>query len=104
MVDISVFSKNLIQKGFAKGYLKAMIELVEDNTITIEEAAEKVGMDIGSFENKMKKYQLHCYMDEVSTPYEENENPFPRTAEDEVFEQKIIKKYNLVLAEETDEE
>lgn len=101
---MSVFSKYLLQKGLAKGYLNAMIELVEDNTITIEEAAEKVGMDIGSFEKEMKKYQLHCYMDEVSTPYEENENPFQRTKEDDAFEEKMIEKYGLVLSEGIKEE
>ena len=43
-------------------------------------------------------------MDEISTPYEDVENPYSRTNEDDAFEQKMIEKYNLVLAEETDEE
>lgn len=41
-----------------------------------------------------------CYvMDETSVPYEHNENPFPRTASDDEFEEMIINKYHLITKE-----
>ena len=35
------------------------------------------------------------FMDESSIPYEENENPFTKTKEDDDFDEKMIQKYNL---------
>lgn len=35
------------------------------------------------------------FMDESSLPYEENENPFKRTEEDDDFDEIMIQKYNL---------
>ena len=47
--------------------------------------------------------KLRFYTDESGTPYEDGENPFPRTKEDDDFDQMMIEKYNLVLKEEEDE-
>ena len=44
--------------------------------------------------------KLRFYTDESGTPYEDGENPFPRTKEDDDFDQMMIEKYNLVLREE----
>lgn len=41
--------------------------------------------------NEKKRF----YMDETSVPYEKNENPYPRTTDDDDFDQKIIEKYQL---------
>ena len=38
-------------------------------------------------------------MDDTSIPFEDDENPFPRTKEDDEFDEQMIKKYNLVLKE-----
>ena len=46
--------------------------------------------------------KLRFYTDESGTPYEDGENPFPRTKEDDEFDQMMIKKYNLVLKEDED--
>ena len=35
------------------------------------------------------------FMYESSIPYEENENPFTKTKEDDDFDEKMIQKYNL---------
>lgn len=48
--------------------------------------------------------KLYLFMDETGRPYEEGENPFPRTIEMEEIENKIIEKYGLVLAEDEDED
>jgi len=42
---------------------------------------------------------LRFFMDESSAPYEEGENPFPRTKRDDEFDEMIIKKYHLVTKE-----
>ena len=42
---------------------------------------------------------LRFIMDETSVPYEQNENPFPRTDSDDEFEKMIINKYHLVTKE-----
>lgn len=42
---------------------------------------------------------LRFIMDETSAPYEQNENPFPRTDSDNEFEDMIIRKYNLTTKE-----
>ena len=42
---------------------------------------------------------LRFIMDETSMPYEKNENPFPRKANDDEFDQKMIEKYQLVTKE-----
>ena len=47
--------------------------------------------------------KLRFYTDESGTPYEDGENPFPRTKEDDDFDQMMIEKYNLVLKEEEDQ-
>lgn len=48
-----------------------------------------------------KKYgSLRCYMDESGRPYEEGENPFPRTPKDDAFEAYLIKKLHLYEDEE----
>ena len=38
--------------------------------------------------------KLRFYTDESGTPYEDGENPFPRTKEDDDFDQMMIEKYN----------
>ena len=38
---------------------------------------------------------LRYYMDETSAPYPENECPYPRTEEDDAFDEMIIEKYHL---------
>ena len=47
--------------------------------------------------------KLRFYTDESGTPYEDGENPFPRTKEDDDFDQMMIEKYNLVLKEAEDQ-
>ena len=42
---------------------------------------------------------LRFIMDETSTPYEENENPFIQTELDNEFERMIINKYHLTTKE-----
>lgn len=42
---------------------------------------------------------LRFVMDETSAPYEQNENPFPRTDSDNEFEKMIINKYHLTTKE-----
>ena len=42
-------------------------------------------------------------MDDTSIPYEDNENPFPRTEADDEFDRKIAKKYGLKFADEEGE-
>jgi hypothetical protein len=42
---------------------------------------------------------LRFFMDEISAPYSENENPFPRTEADNEFDEMIIEKYQLVTKE-----
>ena len=42
---------------------------------------------------------LRFVMDETSVPYEQNENPFLETKEDEEFEEMIINKYHLITKE-----
>jgi hypothetical protein len=42
---------------------------------------------------------LRFFMDETSAPYPEGQNPFPRTKEDNEFEDFIIKKYHLITKE-----
>lgn len=42
---------------------------------------------------------LRFVMDETSTPYEQNENPFSQTDADDKFEKIIINKYHLVTKE-----
>lgn len=38
---------------------------------------------------------LRFYMDESGRPYEEGENPFPRTPKDDAFDAYLIKKFHL---------
>ncbi len=38
---------------------------------------------------------LRFYMDETSAPYEEGQNPFEWTEEDEEFEKRMVEKYHL---------
>ena len=47
--------------------------------------------------------KLRFYTDESGIPYEDGENPFPRTKEDDDFDQMMIEKYNLVLKEAEDQ-
>lgn len=42
---------------------------------------------------------LRFVMDETSAPYEENENPFPKTDSNDDFEKMIIDKYHLITKE-----
>ena len=42
---------------------------------------------------------LRFFMDETSAPYEEKDNRFFRTKEDDEFDEMIIAKYNLVTKE-----
>ena len=50
--------------------------------------------------NSKKLYkEFRYYMDDTSIPFEDDDNPFPRTKEDDEFDEKMIKKYNLVLKE-----
>ena len=51
--------------------------------------------DGGDFMNSIEN--LRFVMDETSTPYEQNENPFSQT--DAKFEKMIINKYHLVTKE-----
>ena len=53
---------------------------------------------MGISSEKLNK-ELRCYMDDTSIPFEDDENPFPRTKEDDEFDEQMIKKYNLVLKE-----
>lgn len=48
--------------------------------------------------------KLYLFMDESGRPYEEGENPFPETPEDDEFDRMLFKKYGLVLAEDEDVE
>ena len=43
--------------------------------------------------------KLRYVMDETSAPYEDGENPFVRTKEDDEFVEKIIAKYHLITKE-----
>ena len=43
--------------------------------------------------------KLRCFMDETSAPYEDGENPFVRTKEDDEFDEMIIAKYHLTTKE-----
>ncbi len=45
---------------------------------------------------------LRFFMDETSAPYEQNENPFPRTDSDDEFDKMIIDKYHLITKEMED--
>ena len=45
------------------------------------------------FMNKDNNQRFFMY--ESSIPYEENENPFTKTKEDDDFDEKMIQKYNL---------
>ena len=47
----------------------------------------------------MDTQDLRFFMDETSAPYEDGENPFIRTKEDEKFDKMIIAKYNLITKE-----
>jgi hypothetical protein len=38
-------------------------------------------------------------MDDTSVPYEQDENPFPKTNSDDEFEKMIITKYHLITKE-----
>ncbi|MCM1083048.1 MAG: hypothetical protein NC393_05405 [Clostridium sp.] len=38
---------------------------------------------------------LYLFMSEEDAPFEEGKNPFPRTKEDDEFDDYIIKKYHL---------
>ena len=42
---------------------------------------------------------LRFVMDETSVPYEQNENPFLETIEDEEFDEMISNKYHLITKE-----
>lgn len=42
---------------------------------------------------------LRYFMDETSAPYEDGENPFPRTKEDDEFDEMMIAKHHLVTKE-----
>ena len=46
---------------------------------------------------------LWLYMDESDRPYEDGENPFPRTKEDDEFDEMMIAKYHLVTKEMEEE-
>ncbi len=48
--------------------------------------------------------KLYLFMDETGRPYEEGENPFPRTPEDDEFDRQLFKKLGLVLAEDEEED
>ena len=48
--------------------------------------------------------KLYLFMDETGRPYEEGENPFPRTIEMDEIEARIIEKLGLVLAEDEEED
>lgn len=39
--------------------------------------------------------ELQYYMDESAAPYEDGENPYERTKEDDEFDKEMIKKYQL---------
>lgn len=43
--------------------------------------------------------EIRFLMDESSAPYEQKENPFTRTSEDEEFDNMIIRKYQLITKE-----
>ena len=46
------------RRGIEQGSFRMLIELVKDGTISIQKAAEKAGMDIASFEKRMKCQSL----------------------------------------------
>lgn len=46
--------------------------------------------------------KLQYFMDETSIPYEDGQNPFPRTKEDDDFDKMIIEKYHLVTKDMED--
>lgn len=48
--------------------------------------------------------KLYLYMDETGRPFEDGENPFPRTPEDDEFDRMLFKKFGLVLAKDVDED
>lgn len=39
---------------------------------------------------------LRYFMDEISSPYPDGRNPFPRTREDDEFDERMIQKYGLI--------
>ena len=43
-------------------------------------------------------------MDDTSIPFEDDENPFPRTKEDDEFDERMITKYGLKVKEYENEE
>ena len=52
--DVCKAIKDLIEDGRKEGALKILIELANDGSISIKEAAQKSGMDEDKFREKMK--------------------------------------------------
>lgn len=46
--------------------------------------------------------RMRYVMDETDAPYEDGENPFPRTKEDDLFLLKIAKEHGLELKKDSD--
>lgn len=61
---------------------------------------KSVGIEIIIMNDETK---LYLFMDETGRPYEEGENPFPNTPEDDEFDRMLLKKLGLVLAEDENE-
>lgn len=47
--------------------------------------------------------KLRYFMDKTSIPYEDDQNPFPRTQEDDEFDKMIIEKYHLITKDMEDQ-
>ena len=50
----------------------------------------------------MNEEKMYLVADETSAPYEDWENPFTRTAEDDAFDLKVAEKFGLVIDENLD--
>ena len=88
----------------------------KNNAISLDYASDGLYVDNnGNVDTNHKYYQnynggglmyttdnLRFVMDETSVPYEQNENPFPRTNLDDEFETMIINKYHLTTKEMED--
>lgn len=50
---------------------------------------------IWRYEKVDENKNLRYYMDESATPYDDGENPYMRTEEDDEFDEKMIEKHHL---------
>ena len=118
-------SATISQESDGKYYISVLFEFEniantyvadKNNAISLDYASDGLYVDNnGNVDTNHKYYQnynggglmyttdnLRFVMDETSVPYEQNENPFPRTNLDDEFETMIINKYHLTTKEMED--